>query len=65
MCCSHAQQNGQHSKRGAFGLRNEAGYAKPRLQLPENLLSFCIGCGSMVPNLNGHQRMLLISLHKG
>ena len=56
--------NGQHSKRGAFGLRNEAGYAKPRLQLPENLLSFCIGCGSMVPNLNGHQRMLLISPHK-
>lgn len=52
-------------KRGVFGLRNEVAYAKPRLRLPENLLSFCIGCGSMVPNLNGHQGMLLISLYKG
>jgi transposase len=55
--------NGQRSRRGAFGLRNEAGYAKPRLQLPENLLSFCIGCGSMVPNSNGHQRRLPSKQH--
>ena len=63
MCCSHASQNGQRSKRGAFGLRNEAGYAKPRLRLPENLRSFCIGCGSMVPNSNGHQRRLPSKQH--
>jgi hypothetical protein len=31
--------------------------------LPENLPSFYIGCGSMVPNSNG-QRRLLISLIK-
>jgi hypothetical protein len=37
-------------------LQNEAGYAKPRLQLHESLRSFCIGCGSMVPNLDGQRR---------
>ena len=63
MCCSHASQNGQRSRRGAFGLRNEAGYAKPRLRLPENLRSFCTGCGSMVPNSNGHQRRLPSNQH--
>ena len=34
----------------------KTGYAKPKLRLRENLPSFCIGCGSMVPNLDGHQR---------
>jgi hypothetical protein len=29
--------NGQHSKLGAFGLQNEAGYARPRLRLREKL----------------------------
>jgi len=37
-------------------LQNEAGYAKPRLQLHESLRSFCIGCGSKVPNLDGQRR---------
>jgi hypothetical protein len=39
------------------------GYAKPRLRLPENLPSFCTGCGSMVPNSNGHQRRLPTKQH--
>jgi hypothetical protein len=43
-------------KAWAFGLQNEAGYAKPRLRLRESLRSFCIGCGSKVPNLDGQQR---------
>jgi hypothetical protein len=32
-------------------------------RLPENLRSFCIGCGSMVPNSNGHQRRLPSKQH--
>jgi len=45
-------------------LRSEAGCAKPRLRLPENLRSFCTGCGLTVPNSNGHQRRLPTKQHK-
>jgi len=50
-------------KLGAFGLRSEAGCAKPRLPWLESSLSFCTGCGSKAANSSGHQRRLLISLH--
>src|SRR5262245_33496736 len=63
MCCSPVSQSGRHSKLGAFGLRSEAGCAKPRLPWLESLLSFCTGCGSKAANSSGHQRRLLISLH--
>ena len=62
-CCSPVSQSGRHSKLGAFGLRSEAGCAKPRLPWLESLLSFCTGCGSKAANSSGHQRRLLISLH--
>jgi Transposase IS116/IS110/IS902 family len=60
-CAAHPR-SGRRSKPGAFGLRSEAGCAKPRLPSPESLPSFCTGCGSMEPNSNG-QRRLLINLH--
>src|SRR5262249_20407144 len=62
-CCSLVSQSGRHSKLGAFGLRSEAGCAKPRLPSPESLLSFCTGCGSKAANSSGHQRRLLANLH--
>ena len=42
----------------AWGIRlaKRSGLAKPRLQLHESLRSFCIGCGSKVPNLDGQRR---------
>ena len=44
----------------AWGIRlaKRSGLRKAKVALPENLRSFCIGCGSMVPNSNGHQRRL-------
>src|ERR1700692_3865526 len=47
----------------AWGLRSEAGSAKPRLPWLESLPLFCTECGSKAPNSNGHQRRPLISLH--
>ena len=38
---------------------------KQRLPSLASLPSFCTECGSKAPNSNGHQRRLLISLHKG
>jgi transposase IS116/IS110/IS902 family protein len=37
-------------------LAKRNGLPKPRLRLRESLRSFCIGCGSKGPKLDGHQR---------
>ena len=63
MCCSPVSRSGRRSKPGGSSLRNEAGCAKPRWPSLASLPSFCTECGSKVPNSNGHQRRLLISLH--
>jgi len=65
MCCSPVSRSGRRSKPGGSSLRNEAGCAKPRWPSLASLPSFCTECGSKVPNSNGHQRRLPISLHKG
>jgi transposase len=51
----------------AWGIRlaKRRGLRKAKVAVARKLAVILLGCGSMVPNLNDHQRMLPISLHKG